>query len=279
MNVLNYLNSKDARAHLQKLSYEFSPLDAAKIIENCRHIDLCEKHEAFSRLIAETKDEAISINEYCECYEKETTLHTLLKNYIAAENDAVQSFNDMDKDSVYIVDRDDEPTPTISADYMSELSRFINFDIEDRIVFTKKNLSTGEEISVCFNRSGNVIWVHDLERFSIPYSVLRLDYSFSENVPSPFVIGDVVIPCGKLKTHPIVITKFDKETILGYSLYDGRLIESELYLNTAELEYYPENDAPALKAVSDYIKGKSSLLTFINTYHKAALEEQASILI
>ena len=117
-----------------------------------------------------------------------------------------------------------------------------------------------------------------MERFIIPYSILRLDYSFSENVPSPFVVGDIVIPCGKLKTHPIVITKFEKEIISGYSLYDGRLIESELYLNTAELEYYPESDTPILKAVSDYIKEKSELHTFINIYHKAALEEYVAML-
>jgi len=264
---------------LKSFATNSPPLDAAKVIENCEHIDLQEKHEAFLELIAETEDQVISIPEEYAGKERTTTLHSLLRSFIELENEAVRCFYDMDKDSVYTVDRADEPISEVIADFMSELCRFINFDIEEKIFITKKNLSDGAEVSVCFNKSGNVLWVHDMERFIVPYSILRFDYSFSESVPSPFVIGDLVISCKKLKTHPLVIKKFGKESISGYSLHDGRLIESELYLNTAELEYYPESDAPVLKAVSDYIKGKSKLHTLINTYQKAALEEYASALI
>ena len=155
----------------------------------------------------------------------------------------------------------------------------VNSGIEEKIVFTKKSLSIGAETSVCFDKSGHILWVQDSERFVIPHSVFRFDYKFSENIPSPFVIGDVVIPCGKYKTHPLVITKFGEETISGYRLYNGSLIKSELYLTVADLEFYPEEIAPTLKAVSDYIKGKTELHTFINMYHNAALEEYAGLLL
>ena len=72
--------------------------------------------------------------------------------------------------------------------------------------------------------------------------------------------------------------KFNKEIISGYSLENGRLIESELYLTAADIEYYREKDAPILKVVSDYIQGKSELHTFINMYHKSALEGYAAML-
>ena len=102
MNILNYLNSKDVKMYLEKLYYSFAPLDAAKIIENCEHINLNEKHEAFLELIAETEDTVVTVSEEYGCGVKEISLHTLLKNYIEAENDAVRNFYRIEKDFVYI---------------------------------------------------------------------------------------------------------------------------------------------------------------------------------
>lgn len=278
MNVLKYLNSKDARSYFEKLDYQFSPLDSAKIIENCGHIDLNEKHEAFYKLIAETQDEIVTIPEEYICEEKETTLHTLLKNYINAENDVVHKFYNIEKDFVYVIDNEDSLCIEVYSDFHKALRKFINIDTEKKIVITKKSLSTGAETSICFDRNGYILWVRDLERCIIPYTILCFEYSFSESVPSPFVIGDLVIPSGKYKTYPIVITKFDEETISGYSLHNGRLTESQLYLTVADLEYYPEKDVPVLKVVSEYLKGKTNLCTLVNDYHRATCEEYAASL-
>lgn len=278
MDVLNYLNSKDVRQHLKNIGYRFAPLDAAKVIENCEHISFDEKHEAFLQLINETRDEIVTIPEEYICDEKETTLHTLLKNYIAIENEAVSNFYKIENDAVYIVAVKDSLYAEVYTDFQKELCRFINIGTDEKIVFTKTNLSTREETSVCFDKRGTILWVQDLERCIIPYTVLRFDYGFSETVPYPFEVGDIVIPSGKNTTPPVVITKFNEETISGYRLKNGRLIESELYLTAADIEYYPEKDAPILKVVSDYIKGKSELHTFINMYHKSALEGYAAML-
>lgn len=278
MDVLNYLNSKDVRQHLKNIGYRFAPLDAAKVIENCEHIAFDEKHEAFSQLINETRDEIVTVPEEYICDEKETTLHTLLKNYIATENEAVSNFYKIENAAVYVVAGKDSLCAEVYTDFQKELCRFINIGTDEKIVFTKKNLSTREETSVCFDKRGNILWVQDLERCIIPYTILRFDYGFSETVPYPFEVGDIVIPSGKYTTHPVVITKFNKEIISGYSFENGRLIESELYLTAADIEYYPEKDAPILKVVSDYIKGKSELHTFINMYHKSALEGYAAML-
>ena len=117
MDVLNYLNSKDVRQHLKNIGYKFAPLDAAKIIENCEHIALDEKHEAFLQLINETRDEIVTVPEEYICDEKETTLHTLLKNYIATENEAVSNFYKIENDTVYVVDGKDSLCEEVYTDF------------------------------------------------------------------------------------------------------------------------------------------------------------------
>ncbi|MBQ8914705.1 MAG: hypothetical protein IJ046_00840 [Clostridia bacterium] len=276
MNVLKYLNSMDARAYLEKLGYSFVPLDAAKIIDNCEHIDLEEKHRAFSELIASTEDEIIAIPEEYECDVKEISLHTLLNDYIEAENHALQSFESSNGDFVYLTEDKERTISTVHRDYKKELQRFMRKGTEEQIVFTKINFSKDYETVVCYDRCGRVLWVHDYERFIVPYTVLRFDYGFSGNVPSPFTVGDVVISSGKYDTHPLVITAIEEKKILGLSFRKGRLIKTYLYRTTAELQYYPEKDAPILKAVSDYVKGKTDLCTFINSYHGKALESHTS---
>lgn len=280
MNITQFINSKDERAYLEKLGYSFSPLDAAKIIESCDHIDLYEKQEAFLELIAETNDVTVTIPEEDLCSEKatETTLHTMLKSYIEDQKDALKYFKRIEEGCVYMTKITDDPIPFICTDFKKELLRFLQSDSNGKICFTKKNLTTDSETSVGYDKCGRLLWVHDLDRFVIPYNLLCLDFNFSEAVPSPFEIGDLVIACGKYKVSPFVITKMDEECIRGYRLYNGRLIESEIYLTAADIEYYPEKDAPILKVVSDYIKGKSELHTFINMYHKSALEGYAAML-
>lgn len=280
MDVLNYLNSKDVRQHLKNIGYRFAPLDAAKVIENCEHISFDEKQEAFLELIAETNDVTVTIPEGDLCSEKatETTLHTMLKSYIEDQKDALKYFKRIEEGCVYMTEITDDPIPFICTDFKKELLRFLQSDSNGKICFTKKNLTTDSETSVGYDKCGRLLWVHDLDRFVIPYNLLCLDFNFSEAVPSPFEIGDLVIACGKYKVSPFVITKMDEECIRGYSLHNGRLLESERYLTAADIEYYPEKDAPILKVVSDYIKGKSELHTFINMYHKSALEGYAAML-
>ncbi len=273
MNVLKYLNSKDARAHLESLCYEFSPLDSAKIIEACDRIDVKEKHRAFLELIEETADEVVVICGDYICEEEKTTLHTLLRSYMDAENEAIRSFYRDDPDSVYVINTEDSFSSILCRDYREELSSFMNSGPEDRIVITKRSLSTGAETDVCFDKSRRIMWVHDMDRFILPYTALRLNYRFTRMPPTPFEIGDVVLPTGKYKTQPLVITDFDEETVSGYIFTKGQLTETTMYRTVAELEYYPVDEVPVLKAVSDYIKGKTKLYSFINTYHRAAFAE------
>ena len=83
MNVYQYLNSKDVAEHLEKIGFAFTSLEAARVIENCRHINLAEKHDAFRRLTEEMPDEEITLPGECGRETEKTTLHALLKEYIS----------------------------------------------------------------------------------------------------------------------------------------------------------------------------------------------------
>ena len=128
MNITQFINSKDERAYLEKLGYSFSPLDAAKIIESCDHIDLYEKQEAFLELIAETNDVTVTIPEGDLCSEKatETTLHTMLKSYIEDQKDALKYFKRIEEGCVYMTKITDYPIPFICTDFKKELLRFLH---------------------------------------------------------------------------------------------------------------------------------------------------------
>ena len=74
MNVYQYLNSKDVAEHLEKIGFQFTSLEAASVIENCNHINLAEKHDAFRRLTEEMPDEEITLPAECGWAAEETTV-------------------------------------------------------------------------------------------------------------------------------------------------------------------------------------------------------------
>lgn len=89
MDVLRFVNSKDIRKHLADIEYDFTPLEAAWLIYQCRDATIAEKHGAWQELIETMPD--------CPIEKRANTLpqkslHAFLRKYMALEDRLVREF-------------------------------------------------------------------------------------------------------------------------------------------------------------------------------------------
>lgn len=89
MDVLKFVNSKDIREHLKNIGYQFSSLEAAWLIYQCRNATIKEKHQAWKELIRTMPD--CSIAKRCNT-EPQESLHVFLNEYMKIEDELIQEF-------------------------------------------------------------------------------------------------------------------------------------------------------------------------------------------
>lgn len=289
MNIYQYLNSKDVAEYLEKIGFTFTALEAARIIEICRHINLAEKHDAFRLLMEEMPDEEITLPAECGQEAKDTTLHTLLKEYISAEDELVQSFEKDEKGYLYefqFTGGFGEIKHTFNHNYltyrelkkeMKSIPRHLEIceGIEEFYI-EKTNTETKDSTSLALDEKGTPMSVENLAIFCEPYTILRFE-SGNRAIPHPFKKGDLVCEYDE-KERPFVFLDADGENVVGYSLEKGTLKKEKEYVLPLEVEYYRgeiKEEQKALQAASDFIKGKTDLAEFANSYHKAMLEGYA----
>ena len=119
MNAFPFVNSKNIRTHLEKIGYEFSPIEAAWLIYQSRNHTLAEKHAAWRELAEEYPDVAFDAKytEYVDApYER---LSDYLRLYIDTEEKLLREFSKNDGSFVYCVDPLDENS--FMGGYMDEL--------------------------------------------------------------------------------------------------------------------------------------------------------------
>ena len=114
MNALQFVNSKDIRAHLEKIGYKFSPTETAWLIYHSRNHTLAEKHAAWRKLAEEYPDAPFSA-EYDDDFRKAVCPDTPFKKlsgclrlYIDTEEKLLMDFSKNDGSFVYCVDPLDE---------------------------------------------------------------------------------------------------------------------------------------------------------------------------
>ena len=78
MNILDFINSRDVRAHLKTISYVPDSLTAAFIVWQSKDHTLAEKEEAFKWIINNIPDMSIPEHIY---HSERKSLHQLLKEY------------------------------------------------------------------------------------------------------------------------------------------------------------------------------------------------------
>jgi len=288
MNVYQYLNSKDVAEHLEKIGFQFTSLEAARVIESCGHINLNEKHDAFRRLMEKMPDEEITLPAECGREEKRTTLHTLLKEYISAEEELLRSFEKDEKgylyefryagfmDGIEMVYHREYLTYRELKKEMKSIPRHLEIceGIEEFII-EKINTENKERTCLTLDKNGEPMSIENLDFFYEPYTVLRFENG-NRAIPHPFQEGDLV--CAIDNKTPFVFMEAKENTVAGYHLTNTGLKEQEIYLLPLELKYCRKElkgKEKALAAVSDFVKENIDLATFANLYHKAELEGYA----
>lgn len=289
MNVYQYLNSKDVAEHLEKIGFQFTSLEAARVIENCNHINLAEKHDAFRLLMEEMPDEEITLPAERGQAAEETTLHTLLKEYISAEEELLRSFEKDEKgylyefrfagfmDGIKMTFHREHLTYRELKKEMKSIPRHLEIceGIEEFII-EKINIETKDSTLLVLTKNGEPMSIENLDFYYEPYTVLHFANGFRAIFPHPFQKGDLV--CGIDNKNPFVFIEAKENTVVGYHLTNTGLKEQEIYTFPLELEYCRKElkgKEKALAAVSDFVKGKTDLAEFANRYHKAELEGYA----
>ena len=96
MDIFQYVNSKDIRAHLENIGYQFNALEAAWLVCQCHTATMEEKHAAWREIIDTMPDMRVEFAD--ESFE---SLHQLLRDNMAEEQRWFQSFVSPDASTVY----------------------------------------------------------------------------------------------------------------------------------------------------------------------------------
>ena len=95
------INSKDIRKHLEELDYQFSSLEAAWLVWQCRTISIKEKHKLWQQIIDTMPDCAIKRNYRKSVRIVDKSLHGFLIKYMNLQNEYIDTFYRNDKSCIY----------------------------------------------------------------------------------------------------------------------------------------------------------------------------------
>lgn len=216
MDIYRFLDSKDIRAHLQSLRYDFTLPEAAFLIWQCAPAALSEKHAAWRELIQTMPDCRMERRRnMCEIQ----SMHSFLQEYIELEekllrdfhreSDAVYFYNILRKDEAFC-DGFSEPEkyerafPTLSDCHAAVEGDICDNGAEDILhVHMKRQLLSkpNRSMSVCLN---NRLEVMDIDAFRSPLTereqeLLGAFEGMWFAFPTPFKRGDIVYRKNSLK--------------------------------------------------------------------------------
>ncbi len=203
MELLRFVNSKDIREHLRKTGYQFSALEAAWLIEQCRDSTLAERHQAWEELIAEYPD--------CPIPERMNTvpqdsLHQFLRDYMDMENRFLKQFRNPEGAVYQLIYH------FYSSEPVYENRAFSRFDPEKMIFLLDEDENyqfvqcvrlpvddpaadpAGQRFSVDLNADGGILRINPVLPVSEHDTGLLLDVfqGLWFDFPTPFRKGDIL---------------------------------------------------------------------------------------
>lgn len=121
MNIYEFINSKDIRAHCEKIGHTFNSMEAAFLIYQSQNHTLAEKHIAWKELIETMPDMVIEERYNCPHYD---SLHDFLRQYMALEDRWLMEFFQADRAWVYQFD------PVIPLGWGNNYNKYNEKDFE-----------------------------------------------------------------------------------------------------------------------------------------------------
>ena len=309
MDIFQYINSKDIRAHLESIGYRFNALEAAWLVYQCHTATMKEKHAAWREIIDTMPDMRVEFAD--DSREPFESLHQLLRDYIAMEQRMFKSFVTPEKNAVYEYEYYE-----LEIDFRSSSSLYAEYDAcfsamkeelapykigEIAHVFINKRKVGDDEYApfLIFDQCGAVKEVIGYD----PKNGLECRiYGFFDDLwfsfPTPFKKGDIVYDPNKNEKDfiqgPFVLTEtatdifsrtnrpmYDSTDMTAYGYFqkeDGSLFEECMH-QYLDLERYPEEKLTGkkriLKALGNHLKGEIDAVLFARAYHQILLEESA----
>ena len=216
MDIYRFLDSKDIRAHLQSLRYDFTLPEAAFLIWQCATAALSEKHAAWRELIKAMPD--CRMEPRRNMSEIQST-HGFLQDYIELEEKLLRDFH-RESDAIYfynVLRRDEDFLDGLSEHekYERAFSTFSDClaSVEEEIcdngagdilhIYIKRQLlsAPNRSMTVCLN---NKLEVMDIDAFRCPLTerdqeLLGAFEGMWFAFPTPFRRGDLVSQKHSLK--------------------------------------------------------------------------------
>ena len=311
MDIYQYVNSKDIRAHLQNIGYRFNALEAAWLVYQHRGITMDERHAAWREIIETMPDMRMEFAD--DSREPFKSLHQLLRDYmameqrwyqsfIAKEQDAIYSFTIFFEDSRYIrtyylFSEDDTCYHALLNDAEKKWGSFgeiRQFHIQKKYLNSLEDHKSFLHIDAC----GKVL---DVFKGHVEAPESFLSSCFSElwfSFSTPFQKGDIVYdpngiegdfcegPFVLMETAADVYQRTGKRmhdsmdmTAYGYFQKEDGTLYAECMHQYMDLERYPEEKLTGkkriLKALGNHLKGEIDAVLFARAYHQILLEEAA----
>ena len=98
VDVYRFINSRDIRDYLKSINYQFTSIEAAWLIDQCRELTLQEKHAAWQELIDTMPDCPIAKRRWTAAC---PSLHAFLREYMRFQDDLVAELYSRKENEIY----------------------------------------------------------------------------------------------------------------------------------------------------------------------------------
>lgn len=148
MDILKYINSRDIRAHLEKMGYKFNTLEAMWLIYQCRNLDFDEKCKAWEDLMENFPDVPFTRHHIKEV--KIDSSFEALRTYIKYKKESIKVFKEKRENIYYSLSignveiSDDYEFDTIFNTY-NDVIDFIKNNPKDMLLYNRYAGNTKDE--------------------------------------------------------------------------------------------------------------------------------------
>lgn len=304
MDIFRFINSKDIREYLKNINYQFSSLETAWLIYQCRDATIEEKHRAWEEVIRTMPD--CRIEKRMNTMPQES-LHAFLQEYMQIEDELIDAFGEDHPSEPWHVNK-----PFVYRfNYLYDVGEgeestvFSHFDALFELMAEPKEYITGIQVTKmqidntscsCEARMDpefhfmeisprGLLNEHQAEIYFEVFFGLWFDF------PTPFKRGDIVwnpdryfegplvlehvnlegIDCDRIKTHIRKNGDWSDMAYRTYFLSPGEGVYIETGANYMDLEYYPKelkDTEQALLPISEFLQGKVGIDYCCQKYHK-----------
>ncbi len=193
MDYYKFINSKDIREHLIKISYKFTPEEALYVIHDSRSRTLDEKREAYKALVSENRGYKLKERRF-EAF-KGHTLESFVDAYLQNIDSFVEECKRPDDNAVYYAETYNPRDGWIDCqDLYGTFEECVSENCDEyceKIKITKKFINTGKAISVTFLPNGTILDAQSSIRDDKVTDAFEMLYI---EIPTPFRFGDIVKP-------------------------------------------------------------------------------------